>query len=584
MKSFLYSLVLVFIAFAGQAQMNMHIKNPEAHDIVFSNYDPANYEPTVVINHPDSILQGVVNMISKDTLQSYLEHLDTFYNRNSGSDTMSEIHGIGAARRWIHKKFLEYSAENESRLVISYFDFDHPICGAQHHRNVFGILPGMDTTKKDILFIEGHFDTRCEGGCDTSCYTPGIDDNGSGTVLVMEMARIMSRYAFDHTVIFACVTGEDQGLWGAKAFAKYFLAEGVQIKACFNNDVVGGIICGNTSSPPSCPYMNHFDSTHVRLFSYSSNNDSAAVSPHKQFARYIKLNQEERINPLLNTPMDINIIMQEDRTGRSGDHIPFRQRGFTALRFCSQNEHGDGSGTPPDRQHTTNDVLGLDLSQPPDGIIDTFFVDMGYLRRNAISNGVNLGFLGIAPPMPEPVFNALPDGIEIILQNADTAYKHYRVGQRSKGSGTLYWDTVYTFTNTTNISITGLDPGKKYYFSVANVSNNVAGLFCEEYTVQTVGQNEHIQKNWEMNLKQNRPNPFDEYTEMIIEAGEKISYSRVEILIQDISGRRIQSIPLTIVPGTNIIRYSNTNNLKGLYIASLKVGDNIVQTIKMTIL
>ncbi|MFC2106794.1 M28 family peptidase [Bacteroidota bacterium] len=584
MKRLLLLLLFAFIASFSYSQFNMHISNPEAEDIVYGNYNPANYLPSVIINHPDSILFGLINNVNKDTLQAYLEHLETFYNRNSGSDTVSEIHGIGAARRWIHKKFMEYSSENESRLVVSYLDFDHPICGAQTHRNVFGILPGLDTTKKDILFIEGHFDTRCEGGCDTSCYTPGMDDNGSGTVLVMELARLMSRYAFDHTIIFTTVTGEDQGLWGAKAFAKFFLAEGIQIKACFNNDVVGGVICGNTSSPPSCPYMNHFDSTHVRLFSYSENNDSAAPSPHKQFARYVKLTQEEDINPLLNTPMDINIIMQEDRTGRSGDHIPFRQRGFTALRFCSQNEHGDGSGTPPDRQHTTNDILGLDLSSPPDGIIDSFFVDMGYLRRNAISNGVNLGYLGISPPMPDPVFNALPDGIEINMQNADTVYKHYRVGQRSKGSGTLYWDTVYTFTNTSNFSITGLDPGKKYYFSVANVDDNVAGLFCEEFTVQIVGLNEHIRKNWNMILKQNRPNPFDDHTEMIIEAGENLSHSKAEIIIQDISGRLIHSIPLKITSGTNVIRYNNDRNLKGLYTASLKVEGNIVQSIKMTIL
>ena len=358
--SIVLALVLsLLISVRTYSQTNITLSNPVAVDILTGNYDPAAYTPSIIISDPDSILYGVINGISKDTLLSDLMNIDSYYQRNTGSDTISSNYGIGAVRRWIYQKFGAYSASRENRLVVTYMDFDLAICGKNHHRNVLAILPGLDTTRKDFLIVEGHYDTRCESPCDTNCYTPGMEDNGSGTVLVMELARVMSRYAFDHTIVFANVTGEDQGLYGAKAFARYSWQNALPIMAVFNNDVIGGIICGATSSPPSCPYQNDIDSTNVRIFSYSPGTDSSLNSQHRQLARYIKLHQEEDINPLLETPMTINIINREDRVGRSGDHIPFRERGYRAVRFCSQNENGNGTGTPPDRQHTSSDVLGL---------------------------------------------------------------------------------------------------------------------------------------------------------------------------------------------------------------------------------
>jgi hypothetical protein len=225
-----------------------------------------------------------------------------------------------------------------------------------------------------------------------------MEDNGSGTVLVMELARIMTKYAYNHTIVFALVTAEDQGLYGAKAFSQWVVDNNVRLRAVLNNDCIGGITCGQTASPPGCPGLNAIDSTHVRIFSYSPSTDSNKVSPHKQLARYIRLQQEEKINPLLATPMTINIILTEDRGGRSGDHMPFRQKGYTAIRFTSRNESGNGSGTPPDRQHSVRDILGVDTSVPPDGVIDSFYVDPGYLRRNLIMNGVNLDGLHLHRP------------------------------------------------------------------------------------------------------------------------------------------------------------------------------------------
>jgi hypothetical protein len=144
-KSLFLFLIVMSPALECLGQTNITLSNPEAVQILLGNYNPANYTPTAIINHPDSILNGIVNDVSKDTLISYLLKIDSYYNRNTGSDTLSETHGIGAVRRWIHKKYGEYRAMCENRLVVTYMDFDATVCGQTHHRNVLAILPGLDT-------------------------------------------------------------------------------------------------------------------------------------------------------------------------------------------------------------------------------------------------------------------------------------------------------------------------------------------------------------------------------------------------------------------------------------------------------
>jgi len=580
MKKTLFILMAIMPVTFALSQTNMSVSNPEAEAVIMGNYDPSGYIPGTIINHVDSILHGIVNDVSSDTMINWLQHIDSFHNRNTGSDTISQTNGIGAVRRWLYGKFTQISEANQNRLLVSYMDFDAQICGMSHHKNVFGVLPGLDTTKKEIVFIEGHFDTRCEGSCDTACYSPGMDDNGSGTVLVLELARVMSRYAFDHTVIFALPTGEDQGLYGGRAFANYFHNQNVEIRACLNNDVIGGIACGMTSSPPSCPYFNHIDSTNMRIFSYSFPNDSSRNSKHKQLARYIQLHQEEDINPLLETPMQINIILREDRQGRSGDHIPFRQRGYTSIRFCSQNEHGNGSGTPPDRQHTTTDVLGLDLTIPPDGILDTFFVDPGYLRRNAVMNGVNLGYLAMAPNRPDPEFTPLPDGFIFQMTGNDTVYQNYRVAVRSLETGTLNWDTLYNFTGTSTLEVTGLDPDKEYFVSVMNVENGFEGLASIEYTHLIVGiGHTHMINN--IYMLQTIPNPFSDETCITVQVGDEWINASAEILIRDLAGKKVKSVSVVLDQSRKTILIKNDSGMKGVYTCTLLVNGQSVQTRKL---
>lgn len=575
-------LYIVFTIFSSAAQTNIKVSNPTAENILLGNYNPLDYQPSKIINHPDSIIRGFINDISSDSLLSYLNKLESFYNRNTASDTFSNLKGIGACRRWIYSKFQQFSQINESRLVTSYLEFDRNVCGMFTHKNVFAVLPGLDPNNDEILIVEGHFDTRCEGGCDTLCYTPGMDDNGSGTVLVMELARVMSKYAFDKTIIFTNTTGEDQGLHGAYAWAAYCDNQDLNIKACFNNDVVGGIYCGFTSSPPSCPFPGHTDSTHVRLFSYSQINDSFRQSAHKQLARYIKMQQEEKINPELDYPLIINLMIMEDRTGRSGDHIPFRKKGYPAIRYCAANEHGNGKGILPDRTHTTTDIIGLDTTQPPDGSIDSFFVNLNYLKRNAISNAINMGLIANSPPPPQPVFSPVWTGLEIMMKDRDSLFKNYLVGIRSKGSGTLYFDTIMSFTGQSKIHINNLDYNKTYYFSVANVDNGIASLFSEEFSYEYLGKVED-QPQQEFSLSQNNPNPFSHKTQINIIADHANANKASWIVIRDITGKIVLKERIRIQNGIHTYTFINNLHLKGLYLYSVIMENQTIQTRRMLI-
>lgn len=555
----------------------MFLSNPAAVEILKGHYDPAQFRPSVVINDPDSVRMGIIRNVSPDELIGLLVKLETFYNRNSGSDTLSGTTGIGACRTWILSHFDQASKDNQNRLVTGYLEFDAEICTKGHHKNPFALLPGSDTSNHEILLIEGHFDTRNEGGCDIQGYTPGIDDNGSGTVLVMELARVMSKYSFRQSILFTTPTGEDEGLWGAKAWANYLSGQGVKIRAVLNNDIVGGIYCGKTSSPPSCPYLGHVDSTHVRIFSYSSANSMFANSSHKQLARYMKYIQDELINPYLSTPLIINIMLGEDRGGRGGDHTPFRQKGYAAVRIISANEHGNGTGTAPDRNHTTRDILGKDLNG--DGILDSLFVNPGYLARNTILNGVTAGLLALAPAKISASLESRPSGAIISLPGGTGEADGFIVGIRKNKSKSLEFDTVFRVTNVHQMEI-GLDSGQRNYVSVAPVKNGAPGLFSEEYEVNLTGTEPSEQKTG-FKLYQNYPNPWAEETFIRLKASQDYWYKPAVLQIRDIIGRVVHEQQVNIDAEEVQISLKANGLESGLFTYTLISSGNYRQTILM---
>ena len=568
-KCFLF--LFSFCSLAAFSQTNILSTNPTAEQIMLGNYSPANYKASNVIIHPDSIVSGVYNNLNQDSVRSYLERIVSFQNRNTGSDTLSSVKGIGAARRWAFKKFQEFSAASENRLVTSYLQFDRLICNMNQHRNIFTVLPGMDSTDNSIIIIEAHLDSRCQGSCDTACLAEGAEDNASGSALVLELARVMSKYSYDHTIVFMLTIGEEQGLYGADAFSDYVQQKGINVKAVFNNDVIGGIICGQTSSAPSCPGLNHIDSTQVRLFSSGSFN-----SPHKSLCRFIKLEYQEELLPLVQVPMLLTLMSAEDRTGRGGDHIPFRQKGYKAMRFCSANEHGDASNGPgyTDRQHTDDDILGVDTNN--DNIIDSLFVNINYLLRNAAINATASAMAAVGPETP--TFSGVKYNNGIIVTITDPLnYMNYRVGVRTT---MIDFDTIYTFTNT-QVDTIYPPNGGTVFITVASVdSNGVESLFSDETNFAAVGEVELVnEEKSPIELLQNRPNPFDEATYISVKVDEhNYKYNSAFIEIRDIQGKLVEKIDIPLNYGINEVLYTHGYNQIGSYLYSLVIDGKPVSS------
>lgn len=575
MTTLLRILTLLALPCNLSGQTNILSTNPVAEQIMLGNYNPADYAAGTAITDPGIIADGIAEGVSPDSLKSYIIRLSQFGTRNTGSDTISNTSGYGAARRWAFQQFQQFSAENEDRLVVSYLQFDQDICGMGRHANVIAVLPGADTSNPGVILIEGHMDSRCDVLCDVDCPAAGVEDNASGTALVLELARVMAQYTFAHTIVFCLTTGEEQGLYGAEAFGQYVQTKGIPLRAVLNNDVIGGVICGQTSSPPSCPGLNDVDSTSVRLFSALSFN-----SPHKQLARYIKLEYQENLLPTAAVPMTIRIMSPEDRTGRGGDHIPFRQKGYPAMRFTAANEHGDASNGPgyDDRQHTSDDILGVDTDG--DTVVDSFFVQFNYLARNAVINGNAAAMIARAVPRPTD-FTAFRTGSQLTVTVIDPANLGvYRVALRSTAND---WDTVFTL----NGSTTGLfpcNPTGALIVSVAGVdAQGIESLFSGEKLATNVSATHDGGNNTEPNIRlfQNRPNPFDEATWISFWVNEVPRYRKAWVQITDMRGKTVAQLPVEMRQGLNEILYTHGYGVRGAFAYTLYVDGQALDSREM---
>ncbi len=572
----MYFLFLLFCyQLNGYAQTNIHFTNPEILSILKGNYDPQQYLPPFPVSDPYAVSESLVGLVTPDSLKETLIRLQRFHNRNTASDTVSPDTGIGAARSWVLQQFNRYSEYQFGRMVTGYLEFDQDVCGMQRHKNVVAVLPGQDTSDPSAIIIEAHLDSRCADNCDIHCLAQGMEDNASGVALVLELARIMSYFVYDHTIIFMAVTGEEQGLVGSNAYAVYATQAALPIKAVFNNDIVGGIICGETSSPPSCPGLNHIDSTQVRLFSYGGFN-----SPHKALSRFIKLEYQEMIRPLAMVPMMVTIMSAEDRTGRGSDHIPFRENGFTAMRFCSANEHGNADVTDPeyhDRQHTSDDILGVDTDG--DQVIDSFFVDFHYLARNAVINGNGAAMAALGPESPViSTFGQDGDFLYINIEDPHD-YNHYVIGLRINSND---FDTLYYIEG----GKTGVFklPSRQFnlFISAASIDvNGVESLFSEEVLARLTGTHDPASGQSGVELLQNKPNPFDESTIISFLVHDPATIEKAIIRITDMKGRVVKEIKVQVKEGINEVLYTHGYNMVGTYLYSLYLNDQLVDTKKM---
>ncbi len=563
--------ILLFFSISIQAQS---LSNQELLNVLQGNYDPSQYAASQPISASDQISCEILNLVSPDSLHLNLQILSSFGTRHTWSDTTSQNVGIGAARRWIHSRFEQYSLHNENRLRPGYFVFDitNNTCGYLYGtKNVLGVLPGADTSDKSVILMMAHMDSRCAARCDSTCVAPGADDNGSGTVLVMELARILSRYTFDHTLVFMLTQGEEQGLLGARAFSDFCSANGIEIKAVLNNDIVGGVICGQTASPPGCSPAGDIDSMRVRMYS----NPLSDRNPYQGYARSVKLNYEEKILPNMKVPMQIELVNQEDRSGRGGDHIAFRENDFLNVRFTSAHEHGNGNplGTPnyQDHQHTSNDIIGEDFNS--DGQIDSFYVDMNYLARNAMINGSAAAMIASAPATPSFSLISEANGLRVQVDDPTLAFE-YRLGV--KGSSGGEYDSLYRFQGS-SFMIPGLQANQLYLVGLAALdSNGLMSPFTQDERASAPastapGTQDNLPydfncaqvslQEWAGEAVSNlevlppRPNPSGGRAELVFWLRDRSWIGPAHLKVYDYQGREVHHAALDLNYGANSYEY-----------------------------
>jgi hypothetical protein len=587
---------VIYLLLAGGydsfAQTNPKVLNTEVATILGGTYTASVYTATNVITDPNIISAGIAGGISTDSLKADLFALRKFQNRNMFSDTSSTTRGIGAARRWVYNKFLQYSNANEGRLKVSYLQFDYDPASypctvspsITKHSNIMAVLPGSQTTNKSLIIVEGHFDSRNANICDVNGDAFGIGDNATGAALVMELARVMSKYTFRNTIVFSVNTGEEQGLIGAKALANYLNSKAVPIKSVNNNDVSGGIFCGHTASAPGCPFYGNIDSTDLRIFSKGDIN-----SPYKQWARYIKLQYKEQLSQLVNVPTSIQIMENEDRTGRGGDHQAFSALNYTAVRLTQANEDGSGASGTIDRQHNIRDSLGLDKNN--DGIEDSLYVDVDYLARNAVINGNAMAMVALGPDTIT-LKPSLITANRVRVQFSAAIPQSYRVAVRSL---TNDWDSVYTITGkTVDTIVVPYGTNTNFYISAAAMdNNNTESQFSTEYTVSTTLVPLYLEPDttappppptdyYGIQLMPNKPNPFDESTMIVVTSGTDIFIDRTWLAISTLDGRIVQRMKVPLKKGTNEITYNHGFGMTpGVYICSLVIDGLPVQSTKM---
>ncbi len=558
------------------AQTNFSLSNPLCLQLMKGQY-PADSFASRPVAADAGLTAYLATQIHADSLNKYLTGIVSFHNRNTVNDHPAKPNeGIRGARNWIHGYLNYWAAQPGSVMIPCEFEFDYTMCARLRHTELFSIFPGNGALRDEMVIVEAHLDSRCEDGCDTLCLAEGADDNGSGSALIMDLARVMSKVQLNRTLIIMWTTGEEQGLGGARSFAIFCKQNGIKIKAVFNNDIVGGIECGVTSSPPSCPGPNLVDSLRLRIFSAGTTN-----SMPKNLARLTRILVEENLAKVYSATPKMDVMFGEDRSGRGGDHIPYREQGYAAIRFTSSYEHGDGNPSQPgytDRQHSSRDVIGKDTDG--DGTLDSLFVNFNYLKNNAIINALsasNAASTELAPYTLKVTAKSL--AIDIKLENPQTAVK-YIYGIRKLTN--VFFDTLI-ITDQTELTVEGLSATQYYVTACGIDATGWISMFGTEYNVRVLTSSQDVIQSEPVELLQNQPNPFDELTLIPIIVNDLSQINHAEIQIHSEDGRLITTMPLQLKLGNNEIFYDYSwhNYECGVFFYSLMINHKKFATKKM---
>ena len=344
--------------------------------------------PTATVR---SALASVSADVSETSLRGYIEKMVSFGTRHTLSDQVSDTRGIGAARRWVESEFRKMSADCSTCLeVITVQDTvtaPPRVPSPTVIANAVAIQRGA-TDPNRVIIIQGHLDSRVTDVMNFTADAPGANDDASGVAAVMEAARILSKRKFGATLVFAALSGEEQGLHGGRILADYAKKQGWEVLAVLNNDIVGN----------SHGMAAHIDDR-VRVFSEGvRSNESETIAaarrsvggevdaPSRNLARYVDAIAQAHM-----PSFDVSMVYRRDRFSRGGDQVPMVEAGFPAVRVTEAAEHYH-------RQHqdlrTENGIVYGDTIEG---------VDFPYLARVTKLNAMTMASLASAPRPPREV-------------------------------------------------------------------------------------------------------------------------------------------------------------------------------------
>lgn len=401
-----------------------------ANDVSYTDCANSAWPPSIVGSElvpqaPRDDLREMVAEISPANIEAIITKLVSFGTRHTLSTFNSSTRGINAARDWIASEMRDYAKESEGRMTVEVQSYLQGVASRipfpVYISNVVATVKGSETPDK-VYVMTGHYDSRVTDVLNYEADSPGANDDASGTAIAMELARVLAKRKPKSTIILATVAGEEQGLYGAGYLAQTLKNSSTNVEGMLNCDIVGSSTGDRGQKDPYTirafaqgPPPSESASKAAQRLQIGGENDS----PARQLARF---SAEVAANNA--TGMDIAIIYRLDRFLRGGDHTPFLQAGFPAIRFTEPNENFA-------HQHqdirTENGTVYGDLIE---------FVDFEYTARVGKVNLATLWSLSEAPGMPRNVT------VDTTVLDNDTRLKWIVSNDKSVASYEVVWRPV----------------------------------------------------------------------------------------------------------------------------------------------
>jgi hypothetical protein len=392
-------------------------------------------------------VRAVLDAIRPADIKAYDDKLVSFGTRNTLSDTASDQRGIGAARRWIKSAFDACAAKSNGRMTVAFDTYIEPaglrLKAPVQVVNVVATLKGTADPER-VLVVSGHYDSRASDVMDAASDAPGADDDASGSAAVLAMACAFAPYQWPATLVFMNVAGEEQGLWGASHWADEAARAHRNIIGMITNDIIGTpvgdqgqrndmqvrlfadgfspllkLVLDAQRNQPKATLAQPLDVSRQSLETIARSG-GGEDTPTSQWGRYLKLTAEAYL-----PGFEVKLISRRDRFLRGGDHLPFLERGYAAVRFTEPYENFAHQHQSVRRDN------GVQFGDLPE------FVDPAYVARVAQANAAGLASLALAPNPPRDV------GMEVTELTNDTTLKWavpvggaaaYRIVWREPGS------------------------------------------------------------------------------------------------------------------------------------------------------